>query len=134
MLRLPTALSGGTLAGAARIAVAVASGAGMLLCFAVAAGFGWRAEGDDAEGPLEEDEARAWIPLGWITHGFLSLKARLARALTRRPSARAPVRSETPQHARVEPRFDAAARTPLHPPTPPDGHHNTAPRPPAARN
>src|SRR5712671_5788327 len=46
MLRLPTALSGGTLAGPARIAVAVASGAGMLLCFAVAAGFGWRAEGD----------------------------------------------------------------------------------------
>jgi len=37
MLRLPTALSGGTLAGPARIAVAVASGAGMLLCFAVAA-------------------------------------------------------------------------------------------------
>ena len=61
MLRLPTALSGGTLAGPARIAVAVASGAGMLLCFAVAAGFGWRSEGDDAEGPLEEDEARGWF-------------------------------------------------------------------------
>src|SRR5258706_11231157 len=115
MLRLPTALSGGTLAGPARIAVAVASGAGMLLCFAVAAGFGWRAEGDDAEGPLEEDEARGWVPLGWITHGFLSLKARLARALTRRPSARAPVRSQTPQHARVEPQFDAGAHTTLQP-------------------
>ena len=115
MLRLPAALSGGTLAGPARIAVAVASGAGMLLCFTIAAGFGWRAEGDDAEGPFEEDEARGWIPLGWITHGFLSLKARLARAQKRRPSARAPARSETPQHARVEPRFAAGARTTLQP-------------------
>src|SRR5262249_42931645 len=117
MLRLPAALAGGTLAGPARGAGAAAAGAGgglgvggaagMVLCFAVAAGFGWRAEGDDAEGPLEEDEARGWFPLGWITHGFLSLKARLARALTRRPAARAPARSETPPQARIEPRFDA---------------------------
>src|SRR5262249_32939775 len=100
MLRLPALLSGGTLAGPAGIAVAVAAGAGMLLCFAVAAGFGWRADGGDADGPLEEDDARGSISLGWITHGFLSLKARLARALTRRPSARAPARSETPLHDR----------------------------------
>jgi S-DNA-T family DNA segregation ATPase FtsK/SpoIIIE len=133
MLRLPTALSGGTLAGPARIAVAVASGAGMLLCFAVAAGFGWRAEGDDAEGPLEEDEARGWVPLGWITHGFLSLKARLARALTRRPSARAPARSETPQHARVEPQFDAGARTTLQPAIVPEADEEDEASPQAAR-
>jgi S-DNA-T family DNA segregation ATPase FtsK/SpoIIIE len=133
MLRLPAVLSGGTLAGPARIAVAVASGAGMLLCFAVAAGFGWRAEGDDADGPLEEDEARGWIPLGWITHGFLSLKARLARALTRRPSARAPARSETPQHARVEPRFDAGARTALQPAVAPEADDEDAASPQAAR-
>ena len=133
MLRLPAVLSGGTLAGPARIAVAVASGAGMLLCFTVAAGFGWRAEGDDADGPLEEDEARAWIPLGWITHGFLSLKARLARALTRRPSARAPARSETPQHARVEPQFDAGARTALQPSIAPEADEEDAASPQAAR-
>ena len=133
MLRLPTALSGGTLAGPARIAVAVASGAGMLLCFAVAAGFGWRSEGDDAEGPLEEDEARGWVPLGWITHGFLSLKARLARALTRRPSARAPARSETPQQARVEPRFDAGARTTLQPAIAPEADEEDEASPQAAR-
>jgi DNA segregation ATPase FtsK/SpoIIIE, S-DNA-T family len=133
MLRLPAALSGGTLAGPARIAVAVASGAGMLLCFAVAAGFGWRAESDDAEGPLEEDEARGWVPLGWITHGFLSLKARLARALTRRPSARAPTRSETPQHARVEPRFDAGARTTLQPAIAPEADEEDEASPQAAR-
>ena len=129
MLRLPAALSGGTLAGPARIAVAVASGAGMLLCFAVAAGFGWRAQGDDADAPFEEDEARGWIPLGWITHGFLSLKARLARALKRRPSARAPARSETPpQHARLEPRFDAAARTTLQPALAPEADDEDTPQ------
>ncbi|MBV8111678.1 MAG: DNA translocase FtsK [Hyphomicrobiales bacterium] len=129
MLRLPAALSGGTLAGSARIAVAVASGAGMLLCFAVAAGFGWRAQGDDADVPFEEDEARGWIPLGWITHGFLSLKARLARALKRRPSARAPARAETPpQHARLEPRFDAAARTTLQPALAPEADDEDTPQ------
>jgi DNA segregation ATPase FtsK/SpoIIIE, S-DNA-T family len=133
MLRLPAVLSGGTLAGPARVAVAVVSGAGMLLCFAVAAGFGWRAEADDAEGPLEEDEAGGWIPLGWITHGFLSLKARLTRALTRRPSARAPARSETPQHARVEPRFDAGARVTLQPAVAPEADEEDEASPQAAR-
>jgi S-DNA-T family DNA segregation ATPase FtsK/SpoIIIE len=133
MLRLPTALSGGTLAGPARIAVATVAGAGMLLCFAVAAGFGWRAEGDDAEGPLEEDDARGWFPLGWITHGFLSLKARLARALTRRPSARAPARSETPAQARIEPRFDAGARATLQPALAPEADDEEEASPQAAR-
>ena len=133
MLRLPAALSGGTLAGPARIAVAAVAGAGMLLCFAVAAGFGWRAEGDDAEGPLEEDEARGWFPLGWITHGFLSLKARLARALTRRPSARAPARSETPPQARIEPRFDAGARATLQPAVAPEADDEEEASPQAAR-
>jgi DNA segregation ATPase FtsK/SpoIIIE, S-DNA-T family len=133
MLRLPAVLSGGTLVGPARVAVAVVSGAGMLLCFAVAAGFGWRAQADDAEGPLEEDEAPGWIPLGWITHGFLSLKARLTRALTRRPSARAPARSETPQHARVEPRFDAGARVTLQPAVAPEADDENEASPQAAR-
>jgi len=133
MLRLPAALSGGTLAGPARIAVATVAGAGMLLCFVVAAGFGWRAEGDDAEGPLEEDEARGWFPLGWITHGFLSLKARLARALTRRPSARAPARSETPPQARIEPRFDAGARATLQPAVAPEADDEEEASPQAAR-
>jgi S-DNA-T family DNA segregation ATPase FtsK/SpoIIIE len=111
MLRLPALLAGGTLAGPARIAVAVAAGAGTLVCFAVAAGFGWRADGGDADDPVEDDEARGLISLGWMTHGFLSLKARLARALTPRP----PARREMPPPGRVEPRFDASARATLQP-------------------
>src|SRR5262249_51327201 len=79
MLRLPALVAGGTLAGPVRVAIALAAGVGMLLCFAVATGFGWRADGGDAEDPLEEDDARGSISLGFITHGFLSLKARRAR-------------------------------------------------------
>src|SRR5499426_1761196 len=132
MLRLPAALSGGTLAGPVRVAVAVVAGAGMLLCFAVAAGFGWRAAGGgDAEAPVKEDEARGMIPLGWITHGFLSLKARLTRALTRRPSA--PARRDLPAHGRIEPRFDGSASATLQPSIAPEADDEDAAIPQASR-
>jgi DNA segregation ATPase FtsK/SpoIIIE, S-DNA-T family len=132
MLRLPALLAGGTLAGPARIAVAVAAGAGMLLCFAVAAGFGWRADGGgDADAPVEEDDARGLISLGWITHGFLSLKARLARALTRRPAA--PARRDVPAHGRIEPRFDGSARATLQPAIAPEADDEDAASPQAPR-
>src|SRR5262249_1528558 len=111
VLRLIALLGGGTLAGPMRGAIAIPAGAGTLLCFAAAAGFGWRADGRDPDGAAdEEDEGRALIPLGWMTHGFLSLKARLARALTRRPPARAPARGEAPLHGRIEPRLEGSAR------------------------
>src|SRR5262249_43409080 len=131
MLRLPAMLAGGTLAGPVRVAVAVVAGAGMLLCFAVAAGFGWRAAGGgDAEAPVKEDEARGMIPLGWITHGFLSLKARLTRALTRRPSA--PARPDLPAHGRIDPRFDGSARATLQPSIAPEADDEDAAIPQAA--
>src|SRR6516164_9634913 len=116
-----------------RLDAASAGGAFRRNAGGVGAGFGWRAEGDDAEGPLEEDEARGWFPLGWITHGFLSFKARLARALTRRPSARAPARSETPPQARIEPRFDAGARATLQPAVAPEADDEEEASPQAAR-
>src|SRR5262249_19662629 len=120
MLRLPALVAGGTLAGPVCVAIALAAGVGMLLCFAVATGFGWRAYDGDAEGPLEEDDARGSISLGFITHGFLSLKARLARVLTRRPSARAPAQREAPPQGRIEPRFDGSGRATLQPGIPPE--------------
>src|SRR5262249_5392804 len=65
MLRLPALVAGGTLAGLARVAVAVAAGAGTLLCFAVAAGFGWRADGGgDAAGAPAEGETRGAVSPG----------------------------------------------------------------------
>ena len=45
MLRFPALLAGGTLSGLARAAVAIVTGAGTLVCFAIAAGLGWRAGG-----------------------------------------------------------------------------------------
>jgi S-DNA-T family DNA segregation ATPase FtsK/SpoIIIE len=109
ILRLPALLAGGTLTGATRAAIAIAAGGGMLWCFAIAAGFGWRGDDRADEDASEDDAAPASISLGWITHGLLSLKARLARAFTRR-AARAPVRPEAPPQSRIEPRFEASGR------------------------
>jgi len=68
---------------------------------------------DDA---VDDERERGSISLGWITHGFLSLKARLARALKRRPQARSPARrAAAPAHDRTEPRFDESARATLQP-------------------
>ena len=125
LLRLPAVLAGGTLSALVRAAIAVAAALGTLACFAIAAGFGWNADqGDDDrngrrdddrnhEDAVEDDEERGSISLGWITHGFLSLKARFMRLLTRR--SRAPVRRDAPAQGRTEPRFDESARATLQP-------------------
>jgi S-DNA-T family DNA segregation ATPase FtsK/SpoIIIE len=102
-------LAGGALTGGIRAAIAIATGGGMMWCFAIAAGFGWRGNDRDAEDASEDDDAPASISLGWITHGLLSLKARLWRAFARRPP-RAPVRAEAPPQGRVEPHFEASGR------------------------
>jgi S-DNA-T family DNA segregation ATPase FtsK/SpoIIIE len=68
---------------------------------------------DDA---VDDERERGSISLGWITHGFLSLKARLARVLKRRPQARSPARrAAAPAQDRTEPRFDESARATLQP-------------------
>src|SRR5262249_43605075 len=76
---------------------------------------------EDAEGGEEQDdEERTSISLGWTTHGSPSLKARLARLLTRPASTRAPVRRDLPPQGRSEPRFDEAPRATLAPQLEPD--------------
>jgi S-DNA-T family DNA segregation ATPase FtsK/SpoIIIE len=115
MLRLPAYLSGGTLASPVRLAVTLGAGAATLVCLAIAVGFGWRDDDREAdEEPAAADDERSSISLGWITHAFLSLKARLARLLMRRGSARA-VRSPPALHGYSEPRFDDASRATLAP-------------------
>src|SRR5712691_1577289 len=96
--------------GPARIVVAAALGIAMLVCLAVAAGHGWQADAGDDE-PAEDEEERASVSLGWITHGFLSLKARLSRWLRGR-SGRG---DAPPAPGRSEPRLDDGARAPLQP-------------------
>ena len=116
MLRFPALLAGGTLSGLARAAVAIVTGAGTLVCFAIAAGLGWRAGGRHVDDAVDDERERGSISLGWITHGFLSLKARLARVLKRRPQARSPARrAAAPAQDRTEPRFDESARASLQP-------------------
>ena len=117
LLRLPVLLAGGTLSAVLRAAIAGGAGAAMLVCFAIAAGFGWRAGDRDADDAGEDEEGRRGsISLGWIAHGFLSLKARLVRALTRRAQPQSPTQREAPPaHARTEPRFDDGARATLAP-------------------
>ena len=121
MLRLPAFISGQGSSGILRATVAIACGTGALICCAIAAGFGLRG-GSEAS---EEDKAGGSEPegglisLGWVAHGFLSLKARLGRLLTRTLWLRSePVR--TPASGRAEPRFgDSAA--PGQPPDEPEG-------------
>jgi S-DNA-T family DNA segregation ATPase FtsK/SpoIIIE len=120
VLRLPAMLAGGTLAGSVRLSVAVVLGTATLVCFVIAAGFGWRGAADDADeeedAPVAEDdeekEERTSISLGWITHEFLSLKARLGLLFTRRKPSRAAAGAAG---ARAEPRFEDAGRATLAP-------------------
>jgi S-DNA-T family DNA segregation ATPase FtsK/SpoIIIE len=136
MLRFPALLAGGTLSGLARAAVAIVTGAGTLVCFAIAAGLGWRAGGRHVDDAVDDERERGSISLGWITHGFLTLKARLARALKQRPQARSPARrAAAPAHDRTEPRFDESARATLQPQIEPeedDGDEDET-EPPARR-
>ena len=136
MLRFPALLAGGTLSGLARAAVAIVTGAGTLVCFAIAAGLGWRAGERHVDDAVDDERERGSISLGWITHGFLSLKARLARALKRRPQARSPARrAAAPAHDRTEPRFDESARATLQPQIEPeeDDEDEDETAPPARR-
>ncbi|TMJ90739.1 MAG: cell division protein FtsK [Alphaproteobacteria bacterium] len=110
MLRLAALFSGGAVTGATRISVAIAAGAGTLVCFAFATGFGWRSDKGDPDARAEDHQTPVSILLGWVAHGFLSLKARIARTLTRRPTARAPARRPAPPEGRIEPRLEPSVR------------------------
>ncbi len=120
LMRLPVWLSGGTMSGWLRLALVAVTGAGLLACFAVGSGFGLahrpepRKKKDAPE--ADDDEGHAWISLGWLTHAVLSLKARLARLVSRRaaePAVRRP--APAPVHARTEPRFEGATLATLAP-------------------
>jgi DNA segregation ATPase FtsK/SpoIIIE, S-DNA-T family len=125
LIRLPTWLAGGSLGGWSRFVLATISGAGMLTCFAFAVGFGLKAkpkvkkaarvEEDIVEN--DDEQERAWISLGWLAHGFLSLKARISRLLAGQAPLRTAPLGDTaaPPRARVEPRFEGATLATLAP-------------------
>jgi S-DNA-T family DNA segregation ATPase FtsK/SpoIIIE len=123
LIRLPTLLLGTNLSAIVRTATALVCGVGVVACLAIVFGYGWHADKPrrvearkkdvaarkEKDADEEEDEEHASISLGRIVHGFLSLKARLARLVSRRPPRRAPTSSDIQPVARSEPRFDDSA-------------------------
>jgi S-DNA-T family DNA segregation ATPase FtsK/SpoIIIE len=112
-LRVPAAVLGGPLHGIARMIIAGVLGLAAVAALAVAAGLGFNqvdeAE-EEEEAPEQDDEERAAISLGWLVHGFLSVKARLVRLVTLPFSLVGAKKKPAParRRPRKEPRFDAA--------------------------
>jgi S-DNA-T family DNA segregation ATPase FtsK/SpoIIIE len=114
LLRFPLWLAGGH-AALTKLTVAALTGCGALLAFAIAVGFGWQEPREQRDDTVEDKEERASISLGWITHGLLSLKWRVARLFARRTPSAVPSRREPIRYERAEPRFDDDGRAPLQP-------------------
>jgi S-DNA-T family DNA segregation ATPase FtsK/SpoIIIE len=133
LLRFAVWAAGNDVLGIARLIVGAAAGVGASLALALTLGLGWQPVEEEAprrrrkvvkedeeaveDGAQEDEEPqrRRWISLGSITHGFLSLKARLARWHERRTSKQITFREASPDRpqARVEPRF-GGYQTALH--------------------
>ncbi len=113
VLRLPAFILG-PLSGWNRIGLAGVTGIAALAAVAAAGGIGWRRRGSLAEDihreaeEFEEDDDRASILLGWLTHALLGLRARIGRfiaARRERSLAATPARRE-----RLDPDFGKAPR------------------------
>src|SRR5262245_46338016 len=113
VLRAAAWLAGGSLNGLAYVAIGASSAALGFVAFAIACGFGLHrvanAIGEADEEPAADEsaaretegkEGRAAISLGFLVHGFLSLRARIGRLFGRERGAIA---------ERNEPRFGGAA-------------------------
>ncbi|HEY7243561.1 MAG TPA: DNA translocase FtsK 4TM domain-containing protein [Xanthobacteraceae bacterium] len=108
ILELPALLAGGTLTGWVRTIAMLASGIAAVVCFAVIAGVGLHSSAT----PLADEDAEppTSISLGWIAHGFLSLKARLQRLLTQPTQSRPAFEADAAALARrIEPRLESSA-------------------------
>jgi S-DNA-T family DNA segregation ATPase FtsK/SpoIIIE len=117
VLRAPAFLLGPLSSVHLTVAAAVL-GATSLFAIFIAAGFAWRSTDPTvlderwarkAAGPIDDEEERTSISLGWLVHGFLSLKARIGRLIERRethePVRRAPPLTVSPQD-RIAPTFN----------------------------
>ncbi len=118
LLRFAIWIAGNDALGIARIIIGAATCVGASIALALTFGFGWRTPPEvDAVEEDEDDEetasrpSRGLISLGFITHGFLSLKSRLARWMERRRSER--VALQQAAAGRVEPRFDGFKGAPV---------------------
>jgi S-DNA-T family DNA segregation ATPase FtsK/SpoIIIE len=132
LLRVPAYVAGGTLSGTPRIAIAMLFGLAAFVVVAIASGFGVHAPADDDDYEAEDDaadepEGAISIALGWLVHGFLSLKAHVGRGLANILSFRAPAAAPARQsRKRVEPRIVPPAEP--QPPEPDEDEHEEEPR------
>jgi S-DNA-T family DNA segregation ATPase FtsK/SpoIIIE len=115
LLRAPAWLSGGVLSGTPRLAIALLFGLATFIVVAAACGFGLHAPIEDGDFVAEdeaadEEEGVVAIAIGWVTHGFLSLKAHVGRSLAALISfRRAEAPARTAPRRRIEPRIVPAA-------------------------
>jgi len=114
MLQLPAVLLHAPLSGSHRLIAAIFLGVAALAAFAVAAGIVWRDTAEETVEKVEKESGdgddEAWISLGLMAHALLSLRARLARLLRRRPRAQSVWRGEiTVPRRRIEPHFGGPA-------------------------
>ena len=106
LLRIPATVFGGPLSGTVRMVAMIITGTLAVMALVLAAGLGWRDPSAHDDGPAAgDDEPMAFVSLGFLYHGWLSFKARLARLMPwREPvSGTIPLREKT--RSRVEPRF-----------------------------
>ena len=125
LLRSLAWLAGGSLNTWMRVVIGAAAGGGMLACLAIVAGFGWHerserprkaADEQDADDEDADDrEGRVAIMLGFLTHAFLGLKARIARRLARRKPPMPLPRVPPTVPVRNEPRFEGTTLATLVP-------------------
>jgi DNA segregation ATPase FtsK/SpoIIIE, S-DNA-T family len=112
LLRLPVVLLHAPLAGANRLAAAIVLAVAALIAFAGAAGALWSEapeEFEEEEKPSEDDDDDSgWISLGYLTHLFLSFRARIALLFRRRQRMPVVSREAAASRHRVEPRFEGA--------------------------
>jgi S-DNA-T family DNA segregation ATPase FtsK/SpoIIIE len=117
VLRVPALVLGGPLSALSRLAIAVLTGAAATAALAVACGFGWRDPAgsmQDADDTVADDtpqglfEGRAFVSLGLIYHGLLSLKGRLNRLRHARPIVAIGAAGRGPS-SRIEPRLNESA-------------------------
>ncbi|MGE0060406.1 DNA translocase FtsK [Pseudolabrys sp.] len=66
-------------------------------------------ETDESDDEENDDDVSRWNPLGWLTHEFLSIKARISRLFRRAPRTAKPAPTRRVAGSRVEPRLDAPA-------------------------
>jgi S-DNA-T family DNA segregation ATPase FtsK/SpoIIIE len=90
MLRVPAWVFGAPLSGVPRLSIGIIIGIAALTMLALAAGFGWRRNGDEAderpakkarnkiEDQAEDHEPRSFVSLGRVYHFLYSVKARVA--------------------------------------------------------